>query len=1097
MKPTTFFFLFNLCLFLSMNTFAQKPQISVTIETGGKSMQPQDEKETTNSLETPTSIQPSSQAVQNQLKSGSNGITLEGPFCNGCDDPQGEKALACGAGENNIIQGIDVSSIDGIFLVNSIDFNQESFGGAPNVTVNLFCGTAGTVMYTPADTPLYSETFTTQSSDDGKCVTFELTTPPTINSDCGTTLWIEFKTFSGRVVATPETCNGKIGTGNDSYFRNPTCNYPIPVKFQTVNVTFKLDASFAINVTQLLAIEGDLEYCVSDENTILNAVGDWTEYLWSNGATTQTIEVTEGTYTVTATNNIESLADEVTVIENANPIPNITGDLEYCASDLTTTLDAGTWTSYLWSNDDDTQSIEATAGTYTVTVTNNNGCTGTDQVTVVENENANPSISGDLEYCNGENTTLDAGTWTSYLWSNDNDNQSIEATAGTYTVTVTNSNGCTGTDQVTVIENDNPTPNITGILEYCASNNTTTLDAGTWSTYSWSNEEDTQTIEATAGTYTVTVSDDNGCTGTDQVSVVENANPTPNIHAPDFQEIQKILASDKQTDDRFGGSVAISENYAIVGAAGEDTGGFDAGAAYIFEKDPSSNNWVFVKKIQASDKAGPDYFGTSVSISGNHAVIGAFGEDTGGNNAGAAYIFEKDLGGTDNWGEVKKIQASDKTTLDQFGISVSISGNHVIVGAHLEDTGGTDAGAAYIFAKDQGGTDNWGQVKKIQASDKVSGDRFGTSVSISGNHAIIGAFAEDTGGTAYIFEKDQGGVNNWGEAKKLQASDREEDDEFGFSVSILGTYAIVGARSEVTDGDRAGAAYIFEKDQGGVNNWGEVKKILASDKQTGDRFGSSVAISGDYVIVGAQHQAGYIGAAYIFGKDQNGTNNWGEVKKIQASDKNAGDRFGSSVAISGNDAIVGTLRQASNTGAAYVFQGDFSYCATDGDIVLDAGVWSGYQWSNDATTQIIAATAGTYTVTVTGDNGCTGTDQVSVVENANPVPNISGDLDYCNGGNTTLDAGTWASYQWSNNATTQAVEVTAGTYAVTVTNSNGCTGTDEVKVVENENANPSISGDLEYCNGGNTTLDAGSWTSYLWSNNEDTQTIEATAGTYT
>jgi len=278
------------------------------------------------------------------------------------------------------------------------------------------------------------------------------------------------------------------------------------------------------------SIGGNLEYCASDNFTVLDA-GNGTSYKWSSGQTNQKIEASEGTYTVTITNsNGCTGTDEATVVENSNPSPSIGGNLEYCASDNFTVLDAGNGTSYKWSNGETSQKIEASEGAYTVTITNSNGCTGTDEATVVENANPNPSISGNLEYCASANfTTLDAGNGTSYKWSNGETTQKIEASEGTYTVTVTNSNGCTGTDEVTVVENANPSPSITGVLEYCASDNFTTLDAGTWKTYKWSNGETNQVIEANEGTYTVTVTNAHDCTGTDEVMVVENANPSPNI----------------------------------------------------------------------------------------------------------------------------------------------------------------------------------------------------------------------------------------------------------------------------------------------------------------------------------------------------------------------------------------------------------------------------------------------------------------------------------------------------------------------------------------------------------------------------------------
>jgi len=406
------------------------------------------------------------------------------------------------------------------------------------------------------------------------------------------------------------------------------------------------------------------------------------------------------------------------------------------------------------------------------------------------------------------------------------------------------------------------------------------------------------------------------------VTFIDGADP--------WGERKKLLSSDSQSKDYFGYSVSISEDIVIVGAFKEDAVGFDTGAAYIFSRDQGGiNNWGEIKKLIASDAQEYEYFGCSVSISGNIVIIGAWEEDSGGLNAGAAYIFSRDQGGINNWGEVKKLMANDSQSGDWFGFSVSISGDIGIVGAFYEDSGASDAGVAYIFSKDQGGINNWGQVKKLIASDIEQSDRFGYSVSISGDTLIIGAHYQDSGapdgGAAYIFSKDQGGINNWGQVKKLIASDSQSSDHFGYSVSILGDVCIIGAVGEDSGGPRAGAAYIFSRDQEGINNWGQVKKLIASDSQSFDKFGYSVSISGDISIIGAYGVSGgsNAGAAYIFSKDHGGINNWGEIKKLIASDSQSSDRFGQSVSISGNVGISGAYYEDSvgiDAGAAYIFE---------------------------------------------------------------------------------------------------------------------------------------------------------------------------------
>jgi len=340
--------------------------------------------------------------------------------------------------------------------------------------------------------------------------------------------------------------------------------------------------------------------------------------------------------------------------------------------------------------------------------------------------------------------------------------------------------------------------------------------------------------------------------------------------------------------------------------------------------------------------------------------------------AGSAYIFYKDEGGPDKWGEIMKIVAGDRAPYDEFGCAVSISGDYAIVGAREEDhdTVGDNnmsgAGSAYIFYKDEGGPDNWGQVKKIVASDRDGSDEFGFSVSISGEYAMVGAEKADDdpqglyyNGSAYIYYKDQGGINNWGQQAKIFPHDRHNEDQFGYSVSISGDYAVAGAKFADTDEldenimTSAGAAYIFYKDQDSINGWGQVKKILQTNRAPNDEFGVSVSISGDYVLVGADNDdqdamdndsLGNAGSASVFHKDQGGINEWGEVIRLVNSDRALYDHFGATVAISGDNAIIGSERymtelvhffrnvlQASDISLSNITQDQFSIDWVNGD----------------------------------------------------------------------------------------------------------------------------------------------------------------------
>jgi len=265
-----------------------------------------------------------------------------------------------------------------------------------------------------------------------------------------------------------------------------------------------------------------------------------------------------------------------------------------------------------------------------------------------------------------------------------------------------------------------------------------------------------------------------------------------------------------------------------------------------------SLNLVEIIKLVASDGAVGDFFGISVSISGDTAIVGAFADD---NAAGSAYVFEK-VGGT--WTQVAKLTASDAAVNDIFGISVSISGDTAIVGAQGDDPGGS----AYVFVKPGGGWANANEDAKLTASDAAAGALFGISVSISGDTAIVGALTLGSFGSAYVFVKPGGGWVDATEDAKLTQSDAAAGDFFGGSVSISGDTAIVGALQVDMN---SGSAYVFMKPGGGWVDATEDQKLTASDTLPDDDFGGSVSISGETAIVGAPAEP-RAGSAYIFGE---------------------------------------------------------------------------------------------------------------------------------------------------------------------------------------------------------------------------------------
>ncbi len=382
---------------------------------------------------------------------------------------------------------------------------------------------------------------------------------------------------------------------------------------------------------------------------------------------------------------------------------------------------------------------------------------------------------------------------------------------------------------------------------------------------------------------------------------------------------QKLLLSDGAAGDCFGWSVSISGDYAIVGAYRDKDRGSNSGSASIFKRD--GTGWVQQAKLTALDGAPGDELGCSVSISGDYAIVGAYQDDDNGSDSGSAYIFKR--GGKSwfkrdgtSWTQQAKLLASDGATGDRFGHSVSISGHYAIVGATLGDGNEPDSGSAYIFKWD--GT-SWSEQQKLTASDGAAYDCFGYSVSISGDLAIVGAHGDDDKGTdsgsAYIFRWDG---TSWSEQQKLTASDGAAKDYFGRSVSISGDLAIVGAPYDDDNGSYSGSAYIFRWDGTG---WVQQAKLTARDGAAYDLFGHSVSISGDYAIVGAYYDDDLgtdSGSAYI---KWDGTG-WVQQQKLLAPDGASKDYFGISVSISGDYVIVGahgSHEKPDYPGSAYIF----------------------------------------------------------------------------------------------------------------------------------------------------------------------------------
>ncbi len=493
----------------------------------------------------------------------------------------------------------------------------------------------------------------------------------------------------------------------------------------------------------------------------------------------------------------------------------------------------------------------------------------------------------------------------------------------------------------------------------------------------------------------------------------------------DMTETAVLGASDSLAGDYLGYSVAIDGDVVVAGAYGDDTNGSDAGAVYIYEK-PSSG-WEDMNetvKLTAPDAATGDNFGKSVAISGDSAVIGSHSDDNTYLNAGAAYLFKKNPAGWASGSEVSKFTASDAAAHDAFGNSVAIDGNTVVVGAYNNDDAGTNSGSVYLFQKPLSGWTDSTETAKLTASDAMSGDFFGNSVAIANDAVLVGAHQRDSNvgsnsGAVYFFKKPLAGWSSTTENSRIVANDASAYGVFGVCVAMDGDSAVVGSYGSSANGSFSGAAYalkntldintienkstvldidavddendtitfslveggdaaLFQIDaQSGVLRFKSAPdfeapldadsnnrysfQLLISDitaqsstysvnvnvgdiayEQTAPKaldfgmlstiqmqtpldnsvFGTSVAISGDTAVVGASGVAGGAGAVYVYMYDST-TNTYVLSATLTASDAGSSHFFGSSVAISGNSVVVGSYGDNANgtyAGAAYLFE---------------------------------------------------------------------------------------------------------------------------------------------------------------------------------
>jgi hypothetical protein len=424
---------------------------------------------------------------------------------------------------------------------------------------------------------------------------------------------------------------------------------------------------------------------------------------------------------------------------------------------------------------------------------------------------------------------------------------------------------------------------------------------------------------------------------------------------------QKITSTPRGVGAQFGNAVAINGGTMVVGARFDSTTASQAGTAYVYVL--SGGTWTQQAVLLAPDGALGDKFGYSVAVSDNTIVVGSYNDDSPLSNAGSAYVFVRS--GT-TWTFQQKLTANDGTADDQFGTGVAIQGETIVVGAnHADLPGNSEAGSGYLFRRT--GT-VWAQTQKFipvqGTSGVILGDHLGESAAMSGDKIILGAPGDDTpftaAGAVYVFVESSG---SYVPQQKLTIASGANGDSFGNSVAIEGNTLVGGALqyTPIIGQSAFGAAYVYEFNG---STWVSQGRLVASDGASVDRFGYSVAVSNNVVAVGAREDDTSVGpdagSAYVF--KRTGTT-WIEQQKLAPNDPFNGDRLGGSIALSFGNLVVGAAEKALSSpngqGAVYYYtQINKTRWDYDGDGIADISIFrplNGQWWYQQSSDNLVRA----------------------------------------------------------------------------------------------------------------------------------------------
>ncbi len=957
------------------------------------------------------------------------------------------------------------------------------------------------------------------------------------------------------VTPLPDTCNGQVslnvGGGYSAIlWSNGNTTNEITVtasNLYTVTVTniFGCTAttSYAANIIPVpqVSVSGDSSFCFGASVSLSAIPVSVSAYQWSNGQSGASITVTSGgTYTVTATNQYGcSATDSLKVTESGSIQPIINGPSIACDSAQSTLSVTNSFSAYVWNSGANTPDLVVNAsGTYTVTVTDAYGCTGTNSFTLAGSPSPNPVISSTPYACNGV-ISLNAGpSFSSYTWSNSGTDASITAdTSGVYSVTVTNAQGCSGTNTYLVNIPALPSVAITGLDSICPGVNTVLNVPSGFSQYSWSDGSGNTNLSVnTGGIYGVTVTDQFGCTATNSFLVGQYPAANPAINGlsqicitgtASFTVPGNFASYSWSTGEITSGIVTNSAGtYTVTvttanGCIGSDTHtlavsntlqpqiqelpytcnlqiSLDAGlgfSTYSWSNGQSTQNISVTNpgtySVTVGDGSGCTGTATALVNVPSPPLISILGNPqfcTGNaNNLSLNLVYNQYAWSTGATSSSITIFAGNTYTVtitDGLGctatdaITVQETPNPVPTATILPYTCN---GQLTIGADPGFNIYNW------SGPNGFSEDNQAAVVSSSGNYTVIVTDANGcTGSTSIVASIPvQNTVSLSGPTLFCPGGSVTILASSGFDAYVWSTGSILPSASA----NAAGVYTVTATDALGCTSTA-VSTLDLFPQPAPTINGPTMVCQGDPATL----SLGNTFQTYQWSNGAIGSS----ITEIPP--------FTASVTVTDLNGCTGTASASvtvSPPPSPTIAELPYN---CDNQITIDAGagflyVWEGPNGFSSSNQQAITNTSGIYTVTVTNGTGCSGTASIQVSIPTTPNLSIAGFSPICPGQNADLSASAgFVDYLWSNGQSGSNIGVNQpNTYVVTATDSHGCILTSSFTVSPAPPLSPSINGNTLICPGGFSVFNVpGSYAAYSWSNGASTSAINATqSGTYT